>query len=296
MPLPIARRRGFTLVELLVVLAILLVIAALLTPALADARDAARRSQCKNNLKQITIALHNYHETYDCFPPGWISTDSMPDKNYGYGWGFSLLPFVEQGRLYNAIALSQPMPAANKLLQTKISSYRCPVDPTPAINPLRSNYGTSNYSGNAGTHEAAKTNKKGSELTSWLSPRRTQFWPGEVPVLPRSNGIFWMNSRIRIRDISDGTANTFCIGERGIKSGAAIWPGVGRNDFADDVVTHCAPGNEINKRFTSFSSGHPGGAYFALCDGSVRFVNETIKPQTFRDIATRAGGEVIPEF
>ncbi len=186
------------------------------------------------------------------------------------------------------------MPAANDLLRTRISTFRCPVDPTPYVNPLRSTYGTSNYSGNAGTQSGRRG--KGPSLTHWLSPRRTQFWPGETPIVQRANGVFWLNSNTRIRNISDGTASTLLVGERSAKSGAGIWAGVGRNDFYYDVVTDCGPGNEINKRFTSFSSYHKGGAHFVLCDGRVKFINESIDPKVFRKLSTRAGGETVPEY
>ncbi len=145
------RRRGFTLVDTLVVGGCLLIVLALLTPAIVAARSSARRSMCKNNLKQIGIALHNYHETFGTFPPGWVSRHPFPVRSYGYGWMVRILPFVEQARLFEAIDFQRPMPDANYLLQTKIDEYRCPSDRTPAVNPLRSNYGTSNYSGNAGT-------------------------------------------------------------------------------------------------------------------------------------------------
>lgn len=280
-------RRGYTLIELLVVAMIVAIVLAILTPAIEQSRSASRRAQCNMNLCVIGLALHNYHEIFLTFPPGWISRHSMPETSYGFGWGVFLLPHVEETPLYKQIDFSQSLPPANDLLQTRVKAFRCPVDPTPDVNPLRSNYGTSNYSGNAGDAEPL-----------WLSPRRTQFWPGEVPVASERarNGIFWMNSSTRIRDITDGTSNTLFVGERSAKSGAGIWAGVGRNDFSDDAVTLCGVGNEINKSYSSFSSYHKGGAHFVFCDGATKFVSENINPAIFRGLATRSGRENVADF
>lgn len=110
-----------------------------------------------------------------------------------------------------------------------------------------------------------------------------------------TNGMFWRNSSVRIASVTDGTSNTFIVGERSAKSGAGIWPGVQSNQFTSDVVTSCGPGNELNAGFDSFSSFHDGGANFSFCDGAVRFLSDKIDGKVYRALSTRAGGET-PEF
>ncbi|MFQ5734749.1 MAG: DUF1559 domain-containing protein, partial [Planctomycetaceae bacterium] len=209
-------RRGFTLIDLACVGGCLTVMFALTAPAVVKARTDARSRQCINNLKQLGLALHNYHDVYNSFPPGWMSHHRLPGTSYGYGWMRGLLPFVEQGPLYNRLNFVKPLPKANKLLQTPIQVFRCPADPTPDKNPLRSNYGTSNYSGNYGFAIPAKHagGEKAILLTHWMAPSRAQNWPGQT-ALPRStNGMFYINSMVRFRDVTDGTSNTLLVGER----------------------------------------------------------------------------------
>jgi prepilin-type N-terminal cleavage/methylation domain-containing protein len=202
---PRACRSGFTLVELLVVIAIIGVLVALLLPAVQAAREAARRSQCANNLKQIGLALHNYHDVHLVFPPGIV--DSNPgyntthqgwaDNTNGLAWSMLVLPFMEQGPLYDRVKsetsgfarhwqndfgwASAPIPAAREGIPT----YNCPSDTMHLINTKRENFGKTNYLGNSGNSAAVD--------------RR---------------GIFWPNSAVRIRDIRDGTANTAMVVER----------------------------------------------------------------------------------
>src|SRR6266481_864247 len=148
-------RRGFTIVEALVVLAIVAVSLSLGLPAIQHSIQDARRSQCKNNLKQLGLALHNYHDTYNTFAPGWISRDGTPGTGARSGWQVGILPYVDQAPLYNQIdfQLASPIEVDGKpvaLFQTPLAVYRCPADPTAATNPLRGGYATSNYSGNYG--------------------------------------------------------------------------------------------------------------------------------------------------
>jgi prepilin-type processing-associated H-X9-DG protein len=285
------KRRGWSLVDVVTITACAVLLLAVGTPALTQIRSQARRQSCKNHLKEIGVALHNYHEVHGTFPPGWVSLSQQPDAGPRYGWQACVLPFVEQMPLHRLLEFERPMFAASGVLQREIDVYRCPSDATPGTNPLRGNYGTSNYSGNYGTAD-----RKGHSLTPWLSPTRTQFWPGQLPSVEAANGIFWRNSSVRFRDITDGTSNTFFVGERSAKSGAGIWPGVQSNQFTSDVVTSCGPGNELNSGFDAFSSFHEKGANFAFCDGSVRFISNSIAPRVFRVMSTRDGGEENPDF
>jgi prepilin-type processing-associated H-X9-DG protein len=300
---PQQKRRGFTLVEFLVVAGCSLVLVGLLTPSLESARSAARKAQCKNNMKQLGIAMHNYHETFGVFPPGWVANHRQPNSGFKFGWQTFILPFLEEGPLYRQINFSVPTKTPMKLLQKRIAVYRCPVDVTPDINPIRSKYGTSNYSGNYGVN-TFRTPKL-ELLTNWMATRRTKNWPGQRAVPKSTNGIFHWSSSVRFRDITDGTSNTFMLGERSAYSGSGIWPGVASNEYVNDALTNCAPGNEINGSTRAFSSFHGKGAHFLLCDGSARFISQNISSVfdvenrelgLYQKLSIRNDGQVVGEF
>src|SRR5437899_12280388 len=123
-------RSGFTLIELLVVIAIIAILLALLVPAVQKVRDAAARVQCQNNLKQIGLACQAYHDSRKCFPPGYLATAAYPDTTPGWGWAAFILPYIEQGPLYNQIDFTQPL-QSSAAIQTTIPLYLCPSDPVP---------------------------------------------------------------------------------------------------------------------------------------------------------------------
>jgi prepilin-type processing-associated H-X9-DG protein len=285
------KRRGWSLVDVVTVAACVLLLLAVGTPALTQVRSAARQQDCKNNLKMIGLAMHNYHDVHRIFPPGWISLSEQPDAGPRFGWQANILPFVEEFRLYQLLDFEKPLPAAKGLLQREINVYRCPADATPSTNPLRGNYGTSNYSGNYGTADA-----KGRSLMHWLSPRRALFWPGALPAVDATDGMFWRNSSVRLRDLTDGSAVTFLVGERSAKGGAGIWPGLQSNQFTTDAVTSCSAENELNSGFDSYSSLHGEGANFAFGDGRVFFINNRIDATIYRGHATRGGAEITPVY
>jgi prepilin-type N-terminal cleavage/methylation domain-containing protein len=281
-PTTVMRRRGFTLIELLVVIAIIAILIALLLPAVQQAREAARRTQCRNNLKQIGLAMHNYHDAMGTFPPGsvdrigdnWACTtmsngQPLPDQgNRAWGWGTFLLPYIDQAPLYNQLQpdgcripnADATYPGAGQILQTPLSSFRCPSDTGQQINAFGRNYSTNNY--------------------------------------PVNNQIAGNRTSVRMRDILDGTSNTFMHGERLLRQNpqGRRWPGAivwGRTDQTDSMY-YFRPYPQINFAPTPFtsttspgsgdpgcarhgvSSNHVGGAHFLMCDGGVRFVSENI--------------------
>lgn len=315
------RRPGFTLVELLVVIAIIGILVALLLPAIQAAREAARRSQCTNNLKQIALGLHNYHDTYKSFPPGWI--DSDPDytngktqgpyqNTNGLAWSALILAFIEQSQLYDDVqtqtigfarhwerdlAGTTAVIAAARL---GVPAYNCPSDSMKQINTKRGSYGKTNYMGNSGN---------GAAIDRY--------------------GIFWVNSQVRIQDILDGTANTAMVLERtgtqdvrkktcgnATETGGAVncdWNAglwIGARYSGNSVGWH--PGlvptdvdsyggdsggtYAIGRSYWTWgkdwsnSSDHPGGLLMAMCDGQVRFISEAVDTTTYRYLRHRYDG------
>jgi prepilin-type N-terminal cleavage/methylation domain-containing protein len=327
----VRRRHGFTLIELLVVIAIIAILIALLLPAVQQAREAARRTQCKNHLKQIGLALHNYHDTYRCFPPGglWTNRDQTTTTNPPYGaddnvghwvWGTFILPGLDQAPLYNQINPGNRTPAqvitANpSLLKTPLSVFRCPSDigeeicdtardfdylPAAVRRTATSNYVANNDCNDIGNYDAGFG---GNDNT----------------------GTFPMNFVVRIRDIVDGTSHTVLIGERnsfdqapiqheaGVIYAVADW-----NDADDDdgMEAALAAGSfmindfilaEDGQEDENYSSYHEGGAHFLLGDGSVRFVSENLHhvhplraeqagSGTYRRLLDRNDSQVVGEF
>jgi prepilin-type N-terminal cleavage/methylation domain-containing protein/prepilin-type processing-associated H-X9-DG protein len=336
-------RRGFTLVELLVVIAIIGVLVALLLPAVQAAREAARRSQCVNNMKQIALAMHNYHDTYQVFPSGYLAGHGANAWEAGnqssWGWGAFLLPFVEQGplhdqltpgrfRLADAITAGSPVDRV-VLLQTPLGTFRCPSDTGPAVNDrhrLRNssdadvNAALSNYIGNNGSNRW----HGGGRLISPAGGGTGQW--GAVPTAIEGtsvpNGIFWRGSNVRFGQITDGTSNTILLSERAWNLNAQ-----GGTVFCNAGLIHGT--NSQNEQLTirmilgtgtvpinsgvgndcqfGYSSRHPGGIQVALCDGSVRFISQTIDHRpgdgplravqsTFERLLARDDGQPIGEF
>ncbi len=298
------RRGGFTLIELLVVIAIIAILIALLLPAVQQAREAARRSQCKNNMKQIGLALHNYHDVHRAFPPGWLGVmNGVQDAEgeSGFAWSTMLLPYMDQAPLYQQMNFALPMDVAPNrfLVRQYLPVFACPSDPKPNDfmledrNAVNIDLGVSNYMGVFGTVEL-----DGCENA-----------PGTAPVQANgqcvSDGSFFHNSSMKMRDLTDGTSNTMLVGERttfkdpgtgdpfyGTWSGAL--PEV--EEAIARVMGHAEhPPNE-NDHPEDFGSAHTGGAQFLLGDGAVRFISENIDEGLFQALATRSGGEVVGEF
>ena len=281
---------GFTLVELLVAIAIIGILIALLLPAVQAAREAARRMQCRNNLKQMGLALHNYHASYKTFPCAMVWTPPIPWwADYArWGWGASILPFMEQAANYDALDVSnthletivkEPILEKLAILRRPLPFYRCPSDAGPPTNTGRmfpylgsESIATSNYVGCNDAHAIG----------------------GEAST--RSNGVF-TTSPVALCQIRDGTSNTFAIGERRWEytsvdghvgtARAAVAFGFrrlatqvhGRSDATAGGWTklNYTGTNENGEAMTGFSSMHPGGALFLFCDGRVRFISEDIE-------------------
>jgi prepilin-type processing-associated H-X9-DG protein len=287
------------------------VLVAILLPAVQQAREAARRSQCTNNLKQIGLALHNYHETHKLFPPGWIAVDPATGAqnahlgHSGVGWGTLILPHLDQATLYQQFDPKVSIAHANNaaLRRTSLAVYLCPSDPKEQEFEIRNDNGgspipfsppvllpSSNYVASFGTDELMLC----------------QGAPGTLPVQSdgqcKSNGIFFHNGNTSVNDVKDGTSTTFLAGERKSNEAQgwyATWVGMvpsGELAFERILGDYDHPPNDLLAHFDEFSSAHEGGAHFAMADGSVRFVTENVDLAVYRAAATIAGAEAVQDF
>jgi prepilin-type N-terminal cleavage/methylation domain-containing protein/prepilin-type processing-associated H-X9-DG protein len=301
-----SRRRAFTLIELLVVIAIIAVLIGLFLPAIQKVRDTALRMKCANNLKQIGLALHNYHGVNEQFPPGFTSGSATIDgegTGPGWGWAAYLLPHMEQGGLSQLIDFTKDIrdPVHATPRATIISSFLCPADSPPATTFAVSgaspcSVAFANYVGMGGTHEVT-----GYPDTSGG---------------PNYRGIFLRNSRVRVADVHDGTSNTLAVGERSSRrSPMTTWVGAVTgcivppvNPTYDNegppvlVLTNtgeAADGrvpNNFLDHVEDANSLHIHGVNFLFADGSVRSIQNTISPITWAALGTRSGGEVIADW
>jgi len=307
-------RRAFTLIELLVVISIIGVLIALLLPAVQAAREAARRMQCTNNLKQIGLALHNYQSSYDVFPPGYSSLwdkdsgdagTAEDDIGPGWGWASMILPQMEQTAVFNAINFALTMTSrANDTAQfIRFNSYLCPSDNPQQLIPVRDE-------ANANTlYTVASGNYIG------------MFGTGEIGEAPGAgDGMFYRNSRLSFANLIDGSSQTLMVGERSHNLSYVTWTGRsiggylfktslfegGTDQFAADpeesftmilgpVGTENGPRtpNHPMAHVEDYWSYHPGGVNFLFGDGSVRFLKNQINKNVYQALATRAGGEII---
>ena len=327
-PLHPARRRGFTLIELLVVIAIIAVLIALLLPAVQQAREAARRTQCKNNLMQIGLALQNYMLGHEVLPPGTQNaTGPIVSKEdvtqYHMNWIVQILPYLEQQNVYNHIDFTQSVysPANSPVRVRQMQTLICPSDPNTYGKPV----GLTNYCGVHNDYEA--------------------------PIDVNQNGVLFLNSAIHYEQVTDGSSNTIYVmearadtgGDLGWMSGtkATLRNGVKWANRAEmaaaatapapetatppdggaapppaepvkaSYVTHVSPRpwgvvspaqrqQDALNAGTSYVGGpgshHTGGWQNVMGDGSVRFISENIDPTTLRNLMHRADGEMLSDF
>jgi type II secretory pathway pseudopilin PulG len=279
---PCRRARGFTHIELLVVMAILFLIVAQMAPAMMQVREVARRSQCQNNLKMIGLALHNYHDVYSLLPPGFVVRNWETSAQQGFGWQVSILPYIDQAPAFNLIrpdggGLGDAVQdqARQGAMMTRVSEYRCPADITPDKNEFRKGWPTSNYSGNAGYEPFPRL---ASDVVS-------QYWPGKLPSprnglhLGQRTGLFAVNSAVGFRRITDGTSRTLMVGERGMMSYSGIWVGVTAASNENDQLTDVSHLSRPNRSTRGFSSYHPNSFHALMCDGAVRRIDAAIDSQ-----------------
>ncbi len=323
-------RKGFTLVELLVVIAIIAVLIGLLLPAVQKVREAAARMKCQNNLKQLALACHNYHDPNGCFPPNYLGVA------YGVGegdwsWIAMLLPFIEQQGLYaeagltgafaNGIPATPLNVAGGAVIATPIQMLRCPSDPdlgqviwTDRADVAPTPVAITNYKGVCGSN------------WEWNTVAGAPWNPGWNPAgcgttqggLDDGNGIFWRDSGnggwnigaegnplitlVTIPMITDGASNTFMIGESlpSMSNWTGCWA-YSNNACGTCAILPNAPQTSGLSGITagdwhdnySFHSAHTGGLQFAYADASVHFVANGISMAIYQAMGTRNGGELV---
>lgn len=276
------RRNAFTLIELLVVIAIIAVLIGLLLPAVQKVREAASRTQCRNNLKQIGLAMHSYHDRMNVFPPGFNSRGrdaSGSELGPGWGWAAYLLPDLEQANLHRQIdfanGIRDNLHAAVRVQHLAV--FRCPSDlrldtfQVTSTDGRQTEVAHSNYVAVFGSNEMEEDSGAG-------------------------NGVFYRNSRVRLADILDGASNTLMVGERSINLSKATWTGVVPRAEAGATLTLGSadhPPNDPGAHEEDFWSRHVQGVNFLFGDGSVRNIHSQINLTLWHGLATRAGREVV---
>ncbi|MEQ9407775.1 MAG: DUF1559 domain-containing protein [Fuerstiella sp.] len=307
-------RTAFTIVELLVTMAIISVLVALIIPAVQYAREAGRRTQCRNNLRQLGIAVHNFESTHGYYPSNgwgylWIGD---PDRGVGPrqpgGWIYQLLPFVEGSSL---AAMGSGLPEAQKraalaeLGRTPMPLFQCPsrpAVPTTALNPILS-FHNADIAGSVATTQYAIcegdyiTNTPGGPASLVQGDDPSYAWTD----VSDATGVSFLRSTVRTRDVTDGTSHTYLVGEKNVSLESyadasddgfdqPMYSGVDL-DIARWTTGPPLP-DGLTPQFRRFGSAHAAGAYFVMCDGSVRMVSFLVDAQVHRYGGNRRDGEV----
>ena len=281
-----SNRIGFTLIELLVVIAIIAILIALLLPAVQQAREAARRTQCKNNLAQIALAAMNYEQAHEVLPPGTVNQTGpikSDKKGYHMSWTVMLLPNLDMGPLYRHVDFAKDVYAQEEaFLNARVATFVCTSDGRTNREAPRSNY--------AGCHNGTETS-----------------------IDADNDGVFFLNSAVSFAAIPDGSTNTIFFGEK-IQTAADIgWYSGTRatlrnTDMKPNEMFRLNQAKPINwgttvpshlvdiSKVGGFSSHHTGGCHFSLGDGSVRFISENIDLVTFHNLGNRRDGEILSNF
>lgn len=300
---PSGKRSGFTLVELLVVIAIIAILVLLLLPAINAAREAARMSICANNIRQLGVALHGHHDAHGRLPSGWHSDDpAEPDGEPGWAWGFHLLPFLEEQALYDERfdqRLAVGADENEEARQTPVAVFLCPTDPSPTVVDLPAGDGHDHDH----THSADEDHDADMQAGEVLLRAARSNYAGvfgttEIDEDPAAgDGAFYLNSKLRFRQFTDGLSKTILVGERSSRLGYSVWVGVAEGVAANMervVGSTDHPPNALVQHFDDFSSHHVSGANFLLGDGGVLRLSDDIDPKIYQALATRGGADASP--
>ncbi|QDT41740.1 putative major pilin subunit [Gimesia alba] len=307
------QRRAFTLIELLVVIAIIAILIALLLPAVQQAREAARRSTCKNNLKQIGLALHNYHDVFRTFPYGGSAIYWNAAGENAFNWRVMILPYLDQAPLYNEMSpyfgsySNTTMAGLTHFHEQVIAVYQCPSEPGSGI---RSGLASDEDNGLGFVTTAAVSSYNGSSGPT-SSTTNCFLCASNVCLCHDGGNHFGSDNKVegimannargaKIRDITDGTSNTLGVGEvtqinNGLGNHYAQWDGIWAVSSTTTGINWVGRGATWASGH-GFASNHVGGAHFLMCDGAVRFISENLDLATFGFLGGKADGNVIGEF
>lgn len=327
------RRTGLTLIELLVVIGVVTLLLAVTLPAVQMAREAARKSSCRNNLRQIGIALHSHHTSYGHFSAGWVA--KSPHGHPGWSWALALLPHLDGGAVslptlapvdeaapiggpprwagklppwvlsaapgVPPALLATPIsaPSVQVLRETAVGTFLCPSDPSPRqflLTQAESGIQLSikQYSSDDSPPDADD------DIPLFSVARANYsgvFGAAAIDDDPSNgDGTFYHNSRTRLEDLRDGSSNTIIVGERSSRLGSVTWVGAvpeSRRPISRVVGRAGRAPNDPLAHFEDFGSHHVAGAHFLFGDGGVRTLSQAVDPEVYRGLATRDGGEIV---
>ncbi len=315
-------RKGFTLIELLVVIAIIGILVALMLPAVQFAREMARRTECQNNLRQIGLALHMYHDTFNRLPSGWVTFDDdagharsrfhshppvggdhqeNPAGPPGWGWAASILPYLESRNANDVIDFRKPImdPVHDDIRVAVVGTFICRSSPGDPIFVIGKGEGDGHI--DEGGDEEQEEDVENIDLEHPLFAMARSNYVGvfgttDIHDGPSDgNGTFFHNSDLALSEVYDGLSNTFFVGERSGRRGGSVWAGV-IEEVAEPMarvvgVADHQPNEDEHLHFEDFSSAHQNGVNFLFGDGSVRRIHDRIEIHLYQSLATRDGRE-----